>query len=1269
MKSFLHHLYHYAAYLVGAAVILISTAALVLRFAIMPDIDSYKAEIEAGATRAVGVPVRIAGIEADWWHLNPRFSLRGVTLAPPDRAAALDLGRVDATLSWLSLAFMEPRLARLDIHQPSLEIRRDPAGKLFVAGIPVDVAGAPSPFPDWLLRQPTVTVSNGRLTWIDELRGAPPLVLERVDLLVHNRFGRHRFGLTALPPTEAGRHLDIRGDLKGASVHDPAAWTGQIYLASAGASAEALHTWSPWAQSAVSRSTGDLRFWMDIGGGLIQGVVGDVGLSDVAVSLADDLPEMAFNRVSGRMGWQRKGPEQTYFVEKLLVVGADGKNAEPASVRVTVRPTAAGKIETAKVEADGLRLEALTALSGSLPLPKQAHDWIARINPRGFVEHIELDWLGRERFRAQARFREGGMNATANLPGFTGLSGEIDTDGDNGLARLNSRALRFDYAKVFRQPLDFTRVDAELHWARTDVGGLRVELDRFDIGNADLDATAQGKVTVQPDQRGPVIDLTAHLTRGNGNAVWRYLPTVIGSDAYDWVKRGVIAGTSADTRLVLRGPLDRFPFDKGGGEFQVDVRMRDAVLDYAEGWPRITGIDGLLTFKGKSMLIRADSGDILGARLHKVQGFIPDLHSAVDEILTIDGQASGATPAFLDFVRQSPVDEHSGHFTETLRATGATDLAIQLRLPLRHIADSRVAGRITLTDNQIQLGGKLPTLSRVNGNLAFTESWIKGGGIAAQLYGQPVAVGLNSETGGKVRATLKGVMTASALAPWLPSALKGRLGGGAEVLAEVTLKQKEMGFDIRSNLVGLAIDLPAPLGKRAEQSIATVLTGHDSETQPTALTFQYGPQLTGAAVAPDQGGVRLGLMFGGQQAPAPRQPGLVVQGSLRQFDLDAWRALGLKTGGGSNGGGDALPVRDIALSFNELKAFGRKLHEIHVQARPDKDTWRVKLSGQNMMGEVEYGPRPDQPGSRFSGRFSKLAIPKEEPGKATLEPGGTDPGELPTEVDLSVQAFSFKDRDLGELTLSFRVEKGGLRIDTLRLINPDSRLESGGWLSASPRRQTQLDLKLTAPDLGKLMRRLGYTEAIKGGELDLRGRIAWLGRPEDFRLDQLDGHLKVGIERGRFTQLDPGAAKLLGILSLQALPRRIALDFRDVFSEGFAFEEIDGDIHIEHGVGYLPRLRIDGPAAKVTMNGKIDLVREKQELRLYIQPRLDEGVAMGAALLGGPVVGVGALVASKLFKDPIAKAASFEYLVQGGWDDPIVKKLPRAGAEPPETAP
>jgi uncharacterized protein YhdP len=132
---------------------------------------------------------------------------------------------------------------------------------------------------------------------------------------------------------------------------------------------------------------------------------------------------------------------------------------------------------------------------------------------------------------------------------------------------------------------------------------------------------------------------------------------------------------------------------------------------------------------------------------------------------------------------------------------------------------------------------------------------------------------------------------------------------------------------------------------------------------------------------------------------------------------------------------------------------------------------------------------------------------------------------------------------------------------------------------------------------------------------------------------------------------------LLGILSLQALPRRITLDFRDIFSEGFAFDEIVGAVKINRGNATLDNFRIQGPAARVLMSGEVDLARETQKLRVRIAPHLSDTVSIAGALVGGPIAGVAAYLAQKVLKDPIDQMVSYEYDVTGKWAEPTVKRV------------
>jgi uncharacterized protein YhdP len=164
MSTLTRRLLHYAVYIVAAALIAVSGAALYLRLVVMPNVAHYKADIEALAGGAIGMPLRIGAIEADWWGLNPRFSLRQVQLSRSGLHAPLTLSRVDATLSWLSLFAWDARLVSLALYSPGLEVRRDAKGVVYVADIPVNTPGPRNPFPDWLLRQRHVLISDGVLT-------------------------------------------------------------------------------------------------------------------------------------------------------------------------------------------------------------------------------------------------------------------------------------------------------------------------------------------------------------------------------------------------------------------------------------------------------------------------------------------------------------------------------------------------------------------------------------------------------------------------------------------------------------------------------------------------------------------------------------------------------------------------------------------------------------------------------------------------------------------------------------------------------------------------------------------------------------------------------------------------------------------------------------------------------------------------------------------------------------------------------------------------
>jgi uncharacterized protein YhdP len=467
-----------------------------------------------------------------------------------------------------------------------------------------------------------------------------------------------------------------------------------------------------------------------------------------------------------------------------------------------------------------------------------------------------------------------------------------------------------------------------------------------------------------------------------------------------------------------------------------------------------------------------------------------------------------------------------------------------------------------------------------------------------------------------------------------------------------------MNIVLESNLQGLAINLPEPLVKRAAETWPArferrmVAAGEDSLSASVGniVSMNLLRRVEGEEATITRGAVR----FGGKAA-APDRGGVWMSGTVKALDLDRWRDLVEQGKGGTR-----VVWGGIDVNLGVVDALGWRFNDLAVKASVDDGQWHTVLSGKELDGEVTWQP---QNGGKLVARMKTLAIPAAAPGAdaaASREPQSrTEPQDLPA-LDVVAEQFLFKDRPYGRLELAAVPEGRDWRLERLHLSNPESNLKLDGvWRSAQPRPVTQVKLQLETSNIGKLLSRFGYPEGVRGGTAKLEGSLSWSGALYELDYPTMSGDLKLEAAKGQFVKLDPGIGKLLGVLNLQALPRRATLDFRDVFSGGFAFDEISGAARIERGTATTENFHVRGPAANVVMGGTVDLARETQNLRVRITPHLTESVAVAGALVGGPIAGVATYLAQKVLKDPFGQAATYEYDVAGTWSEPTVKRVPR----------
>jgi uncharacterized protein YhdP len=311
-------------------------------------------------------------------------------------------------------------------------------------------------------------------------------------------------------------------------------------------------------------------------------------------------------------------------------------------------------------------------------------------------------------------------------------------------------------------------------------------------------------------------------------------------------------------------------------------------------------------------------------------------------------------------------------------------------------------------------------------------------------------------------------------------------------------------------------------------------------------------------------------------------------------------------------------------------------------------------------------------------RLSRLSMPQSE--ATQVEALLTEqPGALPA-VDVVVDDFELRGRKLGrvEIEAQNRNAEGAQRewrLNKFNITTPEASMTaSGNWAllnqsrggAGMPRaqeRRTVLNFKLDIRDSGDLLGRFGMVNVVRRGKGRMEGQVGWIGAPFSPDYRSMAGQVNVNIEAGQFLKADPGLAKLLSVLSLQSLPRRLTLDFRDVFSEGFAFDFVRGDMHIEQGVASTNNLQMKGVNAAVLMEGSADIDKETQNLRVVVVPEINAMTASLVATAINPVVGLGSFLAQVFLRGPLIEAATQEFHIDGGWADPRVVRVPRRGRD------
>ncbi|MBL8327821.1 MAG: TIGR02099 family protein [Rubrivivax sp.] len=977
-----------------------------------------------------------------------------------------------------------------------------------------------------------------------------------------------------------------------------------------------------------------------------------------------------------------------------------------------------GPVLGGRLKAEQLDLGVLGQLATRLPLGRALESTLASLAPAGMLRGLELRWTGTpdepQRYQVQGQVSRLALAPLAapdakavGRPGLAGADFDFQLSETGGKAQLSMQQGTLYFPGVFEDPsLPVTQLKAQLDWRvqRRASAPPAIELRVSDVRLANDDARAELQATWRTGKgtdfgRGGylpgVIELEGRIVTAKADRVAAYLPLGIPSNVRHYVGRAVKGGRLDNGTITVKGDVWSIPFtDSQDGIFRIAGRLSDAQFDYLPSvppgqsepawvspWPGFTQVSGELLFDRSSMTLQRLQARLWGVQLRNIQARIDDMTQ--QPVLRVDGEGRGPLTDLLRFVEVSPVGGWIGGGLSTISAVGAGDLRLGLAIPLLQSDRTTVNGSIVLGGNDVQIQPGLPLLVGARGRVDFTQRGFQIVDASARALGGEFSLDGGTQPDGALRFQVRGTATAEGLKraqefaplPWVAQSLKGQTSWRAQI----GIVQGRPEISVSSDLVGLQSDWPAPFDKAAgtplpmrwQTTLATAARPGDALRDQLRLDLGNLLQLR---LQREWSGDQLRILSGAiglaEPAPAAAAGQLLVRARLAKLDADAWSRTLERVPASVGEPLPALPRLAISLQAQELVALSRRVNQVKLELQQDavssEGLWQAQLTADQLAGRLSWRPpRGLTDGGRLVARLDRMSLPPAEPLQVEqlLDEA---PSRLPA-LDILVEDFELRGLKLGRLNLQAASRAGSAsgawRLDKLELDMGEARLSAEGLWTPPPRGASagrmQMDLGVTLNDAGRLAGRFGWPEAIRGGRGALKGQLAWAGSPLAPDLPTLDGALQLQLASGQFLRAEPGLGRLLGIVSLQSLPRRLLLDFRDVFQQGFAFDQVSGDIVLSRGQASFQRFHMRGVQATVVIEGSADLVREQQDLRVMIVPEVNAGAASLAYLAINPAIGLGTFFAQLLLRDPLRAAGTREFSVTGLMADPKVERVDR----------
>ena len=1254
---------------------------------LMPYSQHYQPELEAWLSAEFGQEVRLESFTGDWEAFGPRLALRGLTFSGRGAAA----GEVAISEAALDLKPMNAFLPGRALYQflvigADFQLVRTREGAFELSGL--GVSGWSADSSNSTLRNlkgiGELVLEDSSLEYVDERNGVS-LKLADIDARVQLDDAAISLQLQAsfTEPADDQVFGDVEatallrlGDSAGLA---EARWQlslGDLALAS-------IHGRVPQVSLLPREGWVNARLWGEWSPGQPVGVRGVVDLRNGLLEQGQH--SIVLRRVNSRLAWTLTGADDWRLDFSDLQVD-DGEQSWAVPSLAVARDTS--KDLGLWVSADFLPVAPSARMARKLYV-MSGKDWpdhwpgSAEGRLTDFSLVMDAAWQVRQ---LSATGRQLGIAAFGRWPAVHGVDGEFQLASNTGTFRVQAHRLGIDWPGMFRQPLEFSlppcsgELTRPAHW--------QLALQGCSAVNETL--ALNGDITMVLNGGRPAVDINLQFPRGRIGELGDYWPQrLLKPPVLGWLRRSLEDGEVTDGRLLIHGDLDDWPFRGGEGRLEGFARVERGAMTYLPAWPKVEDVTAAIRFIGTSLDIEGRIGATGGVAVNSVTARIPDLKAP---LLTVEYQAAAGLDEMLAYVVRSPLQNTVGADLSGFELDGAAATSGLIAIPLGRVPGAlSLAGDLLLEGNGFRDISSGISLASITGNVRYTHEDLVGAGLAGLYQDQPVTLSLaaGKKTEHRFRADMRGRFALEQLLPAtaFASAQAARITGTTDWDVAVILPHSDgpqpahLVLAVASDLAGIELDYPPPLKKsdweRWPLTAQVPLQGphrvleldvadrlrisldlEQSEVEDAAgmLQQESAPVMPAAASA---GIRRLLVQFEGGPAELPG-PGLIrIGGRMPVLDLDGWIDI-IRAEQGRGAGLGGLALEPLDLLADELRLLGRRFDEVAMHIAAERGDISVRFGARDIDGQVVFTPGSDSGNGSLSAEFNRLVLAKATSNAVEKQ---SDPASLP-ELHLYARSFRYGDVEMGATRIEAFPQANGFHFEKVEAESAALSLRAtGDWTVTDGVTRSDFNIVITAESLGQLLTSMAINSALEGGQTVFHFDAWWPGSPAAFALARLNGEVDFSVSRGQISNAGAGTGRLLGLLSIQALPRRLALDFRDVFDTGFNFDEASGTFRMENGTAVTDDVVLSSSSARIQLSGSTNLVAQRYDQLMTIQPGVGNTLPVIGALAGGPGGAAAGLALQGLLHKQLGEATQFQYTITGSWDEPMIEPVVKSAID------